>query len=292
MSDDNTIMQRKGYTLKSEVLYDTDNKPITIWRKIEKMAIVPIELSETVFYLYPTVESAAKDLEIGGTGFFVRHNDFVYAVTNRHVIEKDEAIVIRVNNHEGTVEIIDVSSAHWKFHNDNVTDVAIARIDTENLEATKYRCINSNVFLSKDIIEQIELGMGNDVFMVGRFVHQSGKEFNTPAARKGMISLPPIEGQPVKLNRIEQEAFLIEMQSICGFSGSPVFHKTHILSNAEYRAKSIGDFDRETIPDWLWLVGIDAGHFRNPMTRINSGISVVIPAWKILEVLNHIEKSQ
>jgi hypothetical protein len=93
------------------------------------------------------------------------------------------------------------------------------------------------------------------------------------------------------------EAFLVEMHSLSGFSGSPVF--VHIPPGS-YRGK-----DKGMMPFYseeIGLVGIDTGHkqLTSPVlgplgqetgmrVKLNTGVAIVSPVWKILEVLNEDE---
>jgi hypothetical protein len=67
-----------------------------------------------------------------------------------------------------------------------------------------------------------DIGPGDDVFVVGRFINREGKQKNIPSVRFGNIAQMP--GEPLFLDDgKELECFLIEGRSISGFSGSPVF---------------------------------------------------------------------
>jgi hypothetical protein len=88
--------------------------------------------------------------------------------------------------------------------------------------------------------------------------------------------------EPVETaRRIDQEAFLVEARSLSGYSGSPVFVTPY------------GFFEDNESMSWdfymgisVHLLGIDCGHLpeRQNMTG-NSGMMVVVPAWKLLELL-------
>jgi len=74
-----------------------------------------------------------------------------------------------------------------------------------------------------DASDQIVLGYGDDIFMVGRFITFDGKQRNTPVVRFGQISMLPAEPVEVDGGRAQEEVFLVECRSIGGLSGSPVF---------------------------------------------------------------------
>ena len=145
-----------------------------------------------------------------------------------------------------------------------------------------FKVVPLEMFLSDEIIQQKRIGLGDEVFITGLFAHASGSQRNQPIVRMGNIAMIPSEPIPTDLGSIE--AYLIEARSIGGLSGSPAFV-------------------RETAPVGLgtfYLLGLMHGHWDIPpekkndllmqgefFGRVNMGIAIVIPAKKILEVLNH-----
>jgi hypothetical protein len=115
---------------------------------------------------------------------------------------------------------------------------------------------------------------------------------------------------------LSQESFLIEVRSLGGFSGSPMFVTTTqgyedanlpaVLRNQIQAARPMLRH-RITRGRWgPWLLGIDWGHAplwqpvyervgnaqMNPssyVTAENTGIAYVAPAWRIMGALNHEE---
>jgi hypothetical protein len=118
--------------------------------------------------------------------------------------------------------------------------------------------------------------------MTGLFAHLSGSERNLPIIRFGNIAMIPDEPVPTRIGMIE--AYLIEARSIGGLSGSPAF----VYKRAQGRVK-------------LYLMGLMHGHWDIPPENkndlaitdsfgsVNMGIAIVVPAKKILEVINHPE---
>jgi hypothetical protein len=269
------------------------------------MSRINDQLLESVIYIYPSEESAKNGQAIGGTGFLVgvpsekyKENIFIYAITNSHVIEKAAPTpVIRFNTQQGDTLIILSNLDDWSHHSSG-DDLAIIplRIDATKL---KYRYISTNMFLTKQIIQKYDLGPGDDVFMIGRFIEVDGKQCNTPAARFGNISMMPSE-KIKKENGYEQESFLIEMRSLSGFSGSPVF--VHMSVHAQRPTDRGIVISRESGP---WLLGVDWGHIpiyervkpkdkstkdlKEYLIRLNSGQTAVVPAWKLYELLHQEE---
>ena len=135
--------------------------------------------------------------------------------------------------------------------------------------------------------------------MVGRFISHEGKQRNIPTIRFGNIAMMPLE--PIKHPRGHlQESFLVETRSLSGYSGSPVF--VHILPFSKRPA--VEGWSTEKGP---WLLGVDWGHISSyekvlkknkdeygndvPLkegwrVRTNSGMTGVVPVWKLIELLD------
>jgi hypothetical protein len=264
---------------------------------------------DCVFYIYPTLEDAKAGKAVGGTGFFVGFQIFpnrhwpeqIYAVTNRHCISKSgEDIVLRINKPSGKLDYLPTKSRDWFPHPSNLCDVAVLPLDLSS-EEHRFNFISSRLFfLTPEIISHCWIGPGDDVFMIGRFIGQDGKESNLPTARFGNISR--MNGEPIKDDDgIPQDSFLVEMRSMSGYSGSPVFvylnptlprpPKWITPATHPYRHGLHGP----------WLLGIDWCHIPNfkrvldagrkapikpeQWVEVNSGMAGVIPAWYIQEIL-------
>ena len=83
-------------------------------------------------------------------------------------------------------------------------------------------------FLTREIVSEAEIGVGEDVFMIGLFLDaawQVGKTRNTPMARFGNISAMPTSDSLFMFsgNGNRNEYFILDLHSRTGFSGSPVF---------------------------------------------------------------------
>lgn len=252
-------------------------------------------LQQSVVFLYQDAEAAQEDCRVGGTGFFVRftHDNATesiqYLVTNIHVAQATDR-TIRIVTTSGEVEFHQIRGSDWVNH-PNSDDIAavilpskphwrISAIDWASLAVTRPRMTELNV------------GVGDEVFMLGRFISQGGAQLQAPLARFGNVAMMP--GPLVEDGRgLKVEAFLVEMRSLSGFSGSPVFI---YIGAGTYRGNgTMMPFYSEMIG----LIGIDTGHkttvakvYGGPdenktelKVRLNTGLAVVAPAWKIEELL-------
>jgi len=261
------------------------------------MPAIPEEVLDTVVYLYPDAQSAEAGERAGGSGCLVVIPvqqeplvEFMYVVTNSHVIREGKASAIRVNTRDGGMGIIHSTADGWIHHPDG-DDIAILSVNLE-YDEVRAKGITEDWFATKEKIERYKIGPGDEAFMVGRFVNHEGKQKNLPAVRFGNLSMLPYE--PVRTGRgLLQEVFLVECRSLPGYSGSPVFLYPLPFSPI-----------RREMPPPMFL-GIDMGHLTDQrrildaeqwrqgnrvvidewVVETNTGMSCVIPAWKVRELL-------
>lgn len=237
----------------------------------------------------------------------------VYAVTNKHVA-RGGFPVIRLNTIDGEHDVLELGHHDWIPHPDG-DDLAVAPIELGD-SRFHYFPIGLHMFVSQPGSFQY-IGAGDETFMVGRFTTHGGKQRNTPTLRFGNIAMLPFE--KVKLHDgFMQEAFLVETRSISGYSGSPVFvyrpKKTTIsqqindpyaFSSYESMISRLGEAESITdLVGHLYLLGIDCGHvpsFKRVVNgagtphpqgwkvESNTGMAIVIPAWRLEEFLQRPE---
>jgi len=264
------------------------------------MPALPPELLDTVVYLYPDTDAAIKGERMGGCGCLVvlptqtepYVTGFMYIVTASHNVKEGQTFVVRVNTRDGGMGIIENTQPGWTHHKYG-DDLSVLSINLE-YATVKSRGLTPDWFISKERMEQYKIGPGDETFMVGRFVSHEGKQKNTPAVRFGNIAMMPHE--PVRTRRgLLQECFLVETRSLPGYSGSPVFVHPYPFNY----------FKREIVPPMF--LGIDMGHLtdsrpvikkdvwrqgrrekvdENWIVETNTGMSCVIPAWKVWELLH------
>ena len=264
---------------------------------------IPDEIRKcVVFICYKTIEGR----KLAGTAFFVSvplesTEEFltVYLITAKHVIDEikkrsiDQKIYLRMNLKQGGAQFVETLIGKWIFHpKESNVDVAVLKW-APSQDVFDYRTIPQNMAATEDIIKKEEIGVGDDVFLTGLFANHFGSQRNIPIIRKGNIaSMPEEKVHTEKLGDID--AYLVESRSIGGLSGSPVF----AYLGAMRRIGTTMQMGRQG-PLFYWL-GLMHGHFdlskletdnlvEDSLTnlKINMGIAIVIPVWKILEVINH-----
>lgn len=279
------------------------------------MPKVPQQVIKCVFYLYETVEDARAGTNPQGTGFLVSvphgrkrggalaHS--VYAVANWHVTvdnsdpESPPCPIIRFNGLNATdpPAVLPFTPRDWRYIPGGV-DVAVVPIeDPENYDVLS---VPVTMFIRPSDIAKEKIGIGDDVFMMGLFIDHHGGPRNVPAARFGNISMVPSEHAPIPQPNIgEAEAFVLDLHSRSGFSGSPAFMyrtfgsdlTTDIGGNFRVRFDSRSrdqvslDIDDPTLFKFL---GIHFGQFSEEDRKRDfpSGMTTVVPAWRIMDVLN------
>lgn len=248
-------------------------------------------------YLYESVNDADAGERYGGTGFLMAvpykedidgvRRSHVYAVTNHHVIENGFP-VIRLNKYDAVQDkwhdSIPLTDQDWKFTCPG-PDLAVALLDDQEIvhNYRHYMWMPGSILIPK-WIEHWNIGIGSDVFVVGRFMGHAGEQRNLPVVRFGNISMMNYESvDNPEWSCGPQEIYLVETRSISGMSGSPVFWYQLNPENPD----EIDDLG-------VRLLGVDMGHMNVRLSddpkkwagESNSGMTMVIPAWHIIELLN------
>ena len=280
---------------------------------------------DSVVYLYPSEAEADDGVHLGGSGFilgiFLNVGEYGVRciVTNRHVIESG-AMVVRINTVDGHRDIIPLDQARWFFHPEG-DDLAVCPIKLGPMHQPNF--VRADAFINRQTIESLEIGPGDDVYIPGRFINHEGKQRNLPSVRFGNISQMPWE--PIVVDGRPQESFLIEARSISGYSGSPVFmhlppspmapmmtggrwspEGRKLLKDGKLNFAGISKKRMEIpIPLGPWLLGVDFCHIRwdepiwsrtrrEPVNddwyvKSNTGMMGVIPAWRLLDIIEGLE---
>lgn len=278
-------------------------------------------MSESVFYLFGLDPKTGKVRGPDGTGFFIARqantrNSYVhiYAVTNRH-LAADGASIIRVNTAgEKKSRLVKFEPIDWHYPDDGDDLAAIDVTDYIDPGVDNVIALYEDVFITPEIIKEFQIDQGDDTFMCGLFASHDGGLRNVPVQRFGNISLMPTADAPVRLQNTGAKlpCYLVDTRSRSGFSGSPVF--SFRTRQSDINGLPYG-WDRGAkanlnpiIPrnDFYWgLLGIHCGQFWDPVEVrkepsesnastiqdgdtifIQSGMTIVIPAWRISHLLD------
>ena len=230
-----------------------------------------------------------------GTGFFVvkplvedKYQPFM--VTNKHVLEGNENIVIRMKeNTTGELKILDMPLKDagvklYSVHEDKDVDIAVVLLNggfiTENnLQFSAFNIVEHSLE-SSELVKQGG-DEGSYVYMLGFPMGLVNVDSNTPICRGGCIAR--IDEKEIQ----NTKQFLLDIQNFPGNSGSPIITKPEVIGigNDPVLGKSV-------------LIGIVHGYIPyeekliNAQTKKvvevrseNSGIAVVNPVEYIKEVI-------
>jgi hypothetical protein len=236
-----------------------------------------------------------------GTAFLAHireeENSFQYLVTCQHnvISAGQNSLHVRLNRLlGGSIASDEIPPENWIFHPDSkhrFVDVAVVPIHFPT-DMFDHVFLKEADFYTREKINELDVGIGDELFYPGLFHHHSGAARNLPIMRTGILSAMPIE--PVETARGPIEAFLMESRSIGGHSGSPVF--VNLLAPRNYYSTRPEIVANHPHRDRHYMVlGLLRSYFKAKDESIsaverddlslNSGISTVIPSWEILETM-------
>ncbi|MBM3712915.1 MAG: hypothetical protein FJW56_05715 [Actinobacteria bacterium] len=271
---------------------------------------IPTEVKSTVAFIY--LLNQKGEFEANGTGFFIgvrkTSTDSVYYVnfvTAKHVLKPDEnnkefykTVFVRLNKIDGEAEYLrldlypDGKNKNVYTHTDSSVDIAVIPALPDQ-KIYDYKYMTDDFITTKDNFNELKIREGSNVFFTGMFVPFTGEHKNYPIVRFGKVAL--ITEEKIMWDSIKTDLYLIESSSYGGNSGSPVF----FYLGAEREAGSIYVGDPV-----LKLAGIMKGSFNDikpikavdtkviPVSISNMGISAVVPAYRLYEILYGVEMKQ
>ncbi|MGO9874320.1 MAG: hypothetical protein ACLPVY_11020 [Acidimicrobiia bacterium] len=206
-----------------------------------------------------------------------------------------DKIRLRLNRRGADADTVDVSPDDWVVH--PTADVAAALL----LPPPERRLFDYLHFpvtgtVDKDLRGRFKVGPGDDVFMTGLLHSHSGRAKIEPIIRVGTIAAFPEEKVTLEHCTTPQDVVLIEIRSIGGLSGSPVFFHLPDTPRIEDGGGTIANTaipPASAGPNWLigimhglWPTQPDDPDLRDKTAEpLNTGIAVVLPAERIVELL-------
>jgi hypothetical protein len=170
---------------------------------------------------------------VGGTGFFVAWPGDgwpeIYLVTARHCVRVaqdlgDGRVHVLLNTKGGPARHHTVNHP-WRFPEDTRVDLAAVRFDF--LDDDDAAVIPKQHLLTAGRIQKRAIGIGDELWLDGLFWPVPGEGRMRPVLRLGTIAaMPdePITTQDAQGNPVGPfSAYLVEVRSIGGLSGSPVW---------------------------------------------------------------------
>jgi hypothetical protein len=239
----------------------------------------------------------------GGTAFLVYvpvgKFIFYYLVTAKHCVtkafEKYGALYARINTASGSSELVKLNGT-WACSDDEGVDIAVLPWIPDAKYALGSVDIRTSAFEGN--LKANGIGIGNEVIVVGLFRLHYGSERNIPIVRHGILAAMP--GEPLKEKHTNKpfKAYLAEIQSIGGLSGSPVFVFVPAMQLlAHHKNIEQRDAMRKRWPaGFLYLLGVIRGHFDAPQDdwikdfeqeSVHTGIAMVTPMDEVLSIVQN-----
>ena len=152
----------------------------------------------------------------------------------------------------------------------------------------QYKHVGIDSFATASVVEEEGIGVGDALVVPGLFTPRAGTKRNLPIVRRGNLAAMPEEpfvddyGQPY-------QAYLAELRSIGGLSGSPVFV---FLEPGRVAPGGSIVMGRK-----FFLLGLIRGHWDLTLERadvqltheevasLNRGIAIVVPVTELCDLL-------
>jgi hypothetical protein len=253
---------------------------------------IPDEFLDCVVYIYPSLDAAHQGSRVGGTGFLIavpRDPDTAgatYIATNSHVAEEGSAV--RLTTTAGGTEVVALNLCDWNHHPAG-DDVAIIALPPAT-SGWHVKRLPTTYFLTRKEVMDYNVGPGDNVYFMGRFIPHEGKHRNLPVVRFGTIAMMP--GEPVYQTKRKryQESFVVEGRSLSGLSGSPVMLHIPPFSNRFTKGIHAPDAAGLKPETTTGLLGLDWGSLLlGDEARTNSGMMGVVPVWKLWDLIRAIK---
>jgi hypothetical protein len=268
---------------------------------------IDLRTRKSVAFLYEGTEAETR--RPVGTAFFVSIDEtagrMIYAVTSAHIVDgarrASMELFLRLRGDGGPFDL-PVAGAHWFVHPS--ADVAAMRL-VDQVEPA-HRTIYFGELADADFIRDKDVDVGVGVFFIGLFATSRKGALALPVTRFGQISLMRDEKLPVDRGDgvIDMvDAYLVEMRSWSGSSGSPAFVHFGMGHGRSYQRtndpENLGGF----LPGFGRLLGLVSAHFNIPASigeglgvdfgggieeltvASNTGMAVVTPAEYLRELL-------
>lgn len=283
---------------------------------------VETQVSKTIAFITVLAKWPDKDgkpgkkVRLSGTGFWVSVPDarlpdgksFVYLVTNRHVataIEQDEKgncthleiqqmfVTVNlkepINGNRADTEALPLSqNIHWSLPKDEAIDLAVILVGLQ--DKFDYVTVQTEVFVTSSMFEDRRVVPGDRVLTGGFYTIFQGTHEIQPIFRQGILAMLPDGPVPMACGGMGK-VYLADVHVIPGNSGSPIFLG--------------GGVSFGLITNTFGLLGVVSGYMyenadltltaattRTGSVNANSGISIVVPAQQLKDLLDSPELQQ
>jgi hypothetical protein len=271
---------------------------------------MPDELLKCVAFLcVQNTEEQGAPYKYIGTGFFVGVSESIndrydlYLVTAKHCVEKPKSrgygpLFLRMNTVEGGAEIIEIHD-EWRYSDSEVVDVAVLPLVPDR-RRYEYMYLKPRMCLTDDRVKENGVGIGQDLYITGLFTQRSGNQKNIPIIRNGTLAAMPDEPLMDDESGLSYRAYLAEVRSLGGLSGSPVFVSEPPLlwANGADSDESLSYEPISRSGEGIFLLGMIRGHWdmkearsaiaytKDELNQVHTGMAIVTPWQEVMDVLN------
>ena len=237
-----------------------------------------------------------------GSGFVVavpgaHDNSHLYVVTAKHLAERMECcpIIMGFSYRDGSKALFEEDSVHWYAHptEASAVDVAVTPVAWAQQDLLDLEPVPEHLLISGERIHNASIGVGDEITAIGVFTRFSYEDRHLPIVRTGNLAMLPNLRIPVK-NFEPMEAYVAEIE---GLSGSPVWVRSTNYFNV---ARKDGGEEKPSVPfddtnvillgllhgQWAISKAMMEGQSAQYTEKMISGMSIIVPAHKILEVIN------
>jgi hypothetical protein len=270
------------------------------------MPRIKLEHEKSVLFV-----SGCQPPKFVGTGFIVKRGGRLYFITNHHVfiagLRNNGVIKLRINTSNCKSRYITADQSNFVTMSEH--DLAAIEITNSLLQTDEYAFIPDTVFLTQEFATQANIGLGEEVFLIGMFSPNPGEDQNLPSGRFGSISVMASRAAPIGHTAGDDKytaipSFIADMRSRPGYSGSPVFvYRTQwtdvrTIGDDGVQRTDAGSINKDSgVDTFVKLLGVHCAQYSetieleslilgNLKTVIPSAMTIVIPAWYVVDLLN------
>jgi hypothetical protein len=275
---------------------------------------IPDELRDSVCFLKTTRAGNATGMS---TAFFVgsaigakdRFKDLhaIYLVTAKHCLFDEsgvpDEISVLLNTIGGGFEEVTLDRSQWITHESS--DVAIFPW-VPDVSRYKYAVYPTASVATHDVVKARAIGPGDEVFVSGLLIHHPGETQIMPIVRQGAIAALPKDPIGLRIGdypgaqETSDTVALLEVRSIGGLSGSPVFLHLPFWRDMAKGDLFVGGGESASSGGEHWLLGVMHGFYpvgRNDPDNVsggnenlNTGIAVVTLVDRAMDLINSPEQ--
>ena len=144
----------------------------------------------------------------------------VFIVTNRHVFDGRDEVIVRFNDKQQVpFQLKSSEGIGWTNHKDENVDIAVAFIpNLKYLDRTAVVVVDEDYIATSKVMEQKGVSIGDEVYALGFPLRLAGEERNYPIVRSGIIARLDDE-------ILKNHYYYVDVAIYPGNSGGPVILK-------------------------------------------------------------------